>query len=599
MRMHKRGIMKNIKTFITTLSMTTKRYYMTVLHLVMLCVFTILTTRFWYEEGFLLEASYELLERLSLASAYGVLSSFVIHLYLEQKTIFVRGIRQRLAMVFGNVLMFGGWLVLAYHLMENTSAEGFARVMVIGCSLAILALSLPQIKKEGMVQHLTTLITKAALSFLFTLAIFLSQVFIAFSLNHLFELGHLRLLINEYDVLAIFAWTFVFPFLFISMYPKADDELKPLSFVYRIVVFYIAVPLLVVYTFVLYTYFLKLLMEWHFPNNIVANLVLWYLFISHVVVYVLFGVKFTRNEFERLIQKNAGTYLPVLVVPSAIMFFSIYIRISIYGFTVPRYLLLVFAVFNVLGLVMLYVFKRWAHSPVLLLAVTILYNSFFGELSASNVSLRSQQAIVAEKLALAGYVYDDILSGAIAVNDVSLDTEQAMSMSSNLDYIYWNDLDDSLDPDERKINEALHHRVNMIAGDAEPMFAAAQEDYQYIRFQNYDNIYSIGEEEYLFSITSFSSVEVEPFLITADRSRVNFYLSDNNELCASYSIGEMVVNANAGGDYVYHDHFNCGDDLYKVTYVIDYAYFAIDPETGVFIDDQSNFFQSQVILSKE
>jgi len=55
---------------------------------------------------------------------------------------------------------------------------------------------------------------------------------------------------------------------------------------FRILLVYIFTPLVIIYALILLAYFIKILVLWQIPNNLIVNLVIW--FASFSVVYLFF-----------------------------------------------------------------------------------------------------------------------------------------------------------------------------------------------------------------------------------------------------------------------------------------------------------------------
>lgn len=114
---------------------------------------------------------------------------------------------------------------------------------------------------------------------------------------------------------------------------------KPVNVLFR----YIIIPLLLVYLLILYAYFIKVIFLWDWPRGIASYLVITYSFIG------LFTVIFAALR-KKIYQKSAldeffSKYFFWLIIPLLVVFYlAIFKRVSDYGFTEKRYLLLVLAI---------------------------------------------------------------------------------------------------------------------------------------------------------------------------------------------------------------------------------------------------------------
>jgi len=64
---------------------------------------------------------------------------------------------------------------------------------------------------------------------------------------------------------------------YVSSYPRL---LKAL-------LIYIVLPIIIVYTAILYAYFARIIITWQWPAGIVAQLVLWYAVMSAIVLFMI------------------------------------------------------------------------------------------------------------------------------------------------------------------------------------------------------------------------------------------------------------------------------------------------------------------------
>ena len=67
---------------------------------------------------------------------------------------------------------------------------------------------------------------------------------------------------------------------------RSIEKLEPAGIYkfFRILVIYVIAPLLTAYTAVFYIYSLRILLNWGWPDGIVANMVLWYALIGTVTM---------------------------------------------------------------------------------------------------------------------------------------------------------------------------------------------------------------------------------------------------------------------------------------------------------------------------
>lgn len=215
--------------------------------------------------------------------------------------------------------------------------------------------------------------------------LFIGLSSILFTVDKLFELD-----INsrwyEYSVYITFIPFFMG--IFLSSYPYTDSlsgEYR-MTKAFRVLLTTIVVPLLMVYTVILYAYCAKILITWEWPKGIVGNLTLWYGFISTVVLFFL-----TPIQEENLFILTFRKIYPLVILPmTVVMFMALSLRIREYGITSMRYTVVMTGVFVVLAM-LYYKWKPYSQNlPIpLMLAVIVLIVSV-GPFSGYHMERRSQ-----------------------------------------------------------------------------------------------------------------------------------------------------------------------------------------------------------------
>jgi hypothetical protein len=151
---------------------------------------------------------------------------------------------------------------------------------------------------------------------------------------------------------------------------------------------------------VLYAYFIKILIEWQLPSNLLGNLVIYYSLISVAALY--FG-HFTKGE-SRWTRIFCGVFPYLLILPTLMMLLSFIVRISQYGFTEPRYYAVLCVIFVLRAISIIKLQKKVRVIP-LALSILLLV-SIFGPLSSFSVSKWSQNRRFERILTEAGMLED-------------------------------------------------------------------------------------------------------------------------------------------------------------------------------------------------
>jgi hypothetical protein len=167
---------------------------------------------------------------------------------------------------------------------------------------------------------------------------------------------------------------------------RTDVEVSDFSKIFKGMFLYIVLPIVSVYTLILYAYFVKILFNFQLPEGVIGNLVLWYALVS---VTTLFFIRDLRSEVPWL-PRFFKIYIPLMSIPLMMLFIALYIRIDAYGMTMPRYFVVALALFSTISLVIMWFRKNDTAVVTMLLLVGFIAISFFGPLSGYSVTLSSQ-----------------------------------------------------------------------------------------------------------------------------------------------------------------------------------------------------------------
>ncbi len=188
--------------------------------------------------------------------------------------------------------------------------------------------------------------------------------------------------------------TFIFhPWFFLAGIPpraaELDGDRKYPRGLYNFTRF-VLVPLVTVYLIILYLYIFKILLTAQIPRGAIGYLVSGVSIVGTLTILLLFpyGSDENRNKIRTSIRVFFYAILPLM----GLLFFSLYLRISEYGFTMNRYTLLVLGAW--LTLTALYFLFHKSKSiqfiPVSLFIIVTL--TAFGPWSGYSTALRSQKA---------------------------------------------------------------------------------------------------------------------------------------------------------------------------------------------------------------
>lgn len=240
-------------------------------------------------------------------------------------------------------------------------------------------------KRKGLAQYILFLYGRFFLTALYAGVLFGGISMMIFTVESLFNLNFNE---NIYmDLFVILAGVFGVTF-FMGSLPEIDEDvdLSSYSKIFRTLFLYIILPIVSVYTVILYAYFVKILIEFELPQGLIGNLVLWYATVS---VLTLFFVRDLKEEVPWL-ERFMNIYIPLMIVPLVMLYIAIGIRIDGYGITMPRYFVVSLALFVTFSLAIMRLKKTDTSVPVTLMLIAFVGVSFFGMFSGYSVTLTHQ-----------------------------------------------------------------------------------------------------------------------------------------------------------------------------------------------------------------
>ncbi|MBP2643802.1 MAG: hypothetical protein H6Q67_1689 [Firmicutes bacterium] len=321
------------------------------------------------------------LSRISMILGLGIPLSLSIKVFFERRPLERASIK---AMIYG-ISIIGLWLYYIF-LLEDMNSISMIRYMAVNISFYCMFIFIPHFyNKENYELYIITLVSRFFVTYLYSvilyagLAAILGTIhvlgLIVFSGKTYFDIGCI--------VFGIFAPTF-----FLGNIPKNHEELMLSCYpnVLKILLLYIIMPLLTVYTITLYIYFAKILITMQWPEGIVSNLVMWYSLLSVTVIFAIYPLRDGNHWARQFIH-----WFPIAILPLlAMMFASLGIRINAYGITENRYFIFLTGIWLVGCMVYLIVRKR-PRTLALTISVAILsLLSVIGPWSCFSVSTASQ-----------------------------------------------------------------------------------------------------------------------------------------------------------------------------------------------------------------
>ncbi len=479
----------------------------------------------------------QLLIRMIFASIIGVLLSTAAQFLLER---FEQLSKYKLLFRISSIIL----AILYFFLLttdDNHSQAMFVRLFV--CSFAIFAIYLfiPSSKGAANFGKVALVHFKSAFtSILYGVVLYLGLLAIYFAIDLLLfnidnkVIGHI----------ANIVFIFFTPMYYLSLLPsfnseadsdkKRTDEASVYPRVLDILVTYIVIPLITVFSAVLSIYFIKILVTGIWPVGQVGPMVLGYS-ATGLFIYIL-GSNLD-NRFNVLFRK----LLPFVLIPLvAMQLASSYIRISAYGITESRYYVVLFGVFSICCAVYLIFSKKKNSNMIVLLAACFAVFSIIPPVDAFNVSKQSQTNRIEKIL-----VKNNMLTDSKIVPNSNISKEDKFEITSITYYMsrmgylkslkwipesYYKDDEGFYSYENFKKLYGFEPNYDKYLPGEEPKYAYASLDADSpIDINGYDTLFKIN----FYSNTNTKEQHIKDFNIDNKKYIITQSSKDNGELVLS------------------------------------------------------------------
>ena len=194
--------------------------------------------------------------------------------------------------------------------------------------------------------------------------------------------------------------------LFLSLLKKTDDDLENYEFpsIFNLLIKFVIIPLIAIYTGVLYIYMAKTVISMQLPKGLISHLVLWYTAFS-VIIMILITPFTQKDKFLG----NFKKYFPYFSIP--LIFASLFAlsqRIYQYGITEKRYYVLIL-IFWLLFCMILFI-RKMNITGIFISLIACVVIAVYTPFSAKSVSNFSQKERLKRMLVKYGALKDGKIS---------------------------------------------------------------------------------------------------------------------------------------------------------------------------------------------
>ncbi|MDU5922432.1 MAG: DUF4153 domain-containing protein [Finegoldia magna] len=390
-----------LKSKLQTLVKTIKIYPMVLFAIFIATIFSIM--EIWKIEFNVLNST--LIVDLIISSLYFAMSYMIVKLIITDKNIEITNGQKALVYAIVSVIMG----LLCYFLIIKVDKSLYLKNQITQMGL-FFALFIGMFvaghfnTEIDYADYAVKIILAIIESLIYCVTIFVGIVAILYTTKELFKLNFN--LSNLIVTCAVVIFLLLNATIILSKFPLkyCEENLKikwltPFKFLFTRII----APLFLIYGSILLLYIIKVVVLKTIPNNIITNLILWYGLLS---VVVLFVSKTVEDKFIKIYDKVQPI---ILLILSGMMFYSIGIRISYYGITEGRYMVVMGGIFIVISMIYYLFFnkKTYITIPTTLLILTLI--SSVGPVSAYNISKidqknRLEKMLIEENLLVNGEI---------------------------------------------------------------------------------------------------------------------------------------------------------------------------------------------------
>lgn len=398
-----------MKKFFEKLIKPTEEYIVAIALIMVATVLNMITIYNNYHQFKTPELIYKIMMLLVTAAIFSVL---------------IKALQKRFDLDYWYQILVVPIMIIIYFYVGDLGITFGVKLVMINGALALMFLMAPFIQRDVDSDYYTYKVFIAlALTMLAYFILTGGIILTIWSTSLLFEFT-IPAILNRQIMIGILG--FVMPTVFLALIPHNEQERDNYpNFILKVVSFAF-VPILTVYTAVVYAYLLKILITFKLPSNVLGNLVIFYAIVSIIILYFSHKLDYGYKVVNRFMT----WYGYFLILPVTVMAYSFIVRIANYGITEPRYYaLLVF--FLVTGSI--FIIKKFnAVKYTLVLLAALLLISIAPGVSAYRLSSMSQEQRFRNLL-------EDyrMLSDNKVTPRYDLSSEQQSEIITYLNYFLW------------------------------------------------------------------------------------------------------------------------------------------------------------------
>jgi len=361
----------------TNINNTSKRFPLALIFIVSITLLLMYLIEFNFDNS-----NREIVERIIGVLTFGIPFSLCINLILE-KYFITLSVKIKLIIHLIELLILYIYFMFFLITYNNVSTT---RLLLISFGTILCFLFIPYLdKKKNIELYVTKIITNFTTSILYSVVIGIGLSLVLLAIKLLLYTNMSSNYFNHIWVLSLVLFNGIY---FISKIPIKDTyyDISNFNKVFKIILIYIVMPIICIYSIVLYIYFAKIIITQVWPEGLVSYLVVSYSAVFIVSIF-LTSLFIPHNRFVKTFNKIFTKIIfPLLIM----MFIAIIIRINEFGITENRYFILIIGIWSTFIMIFINVNKHKNNIIILISLAVVSFLTVCGPLSAFNVSKSSQ-----------------------------------------------------------------------------------------------------------------------------------------------------------------------------------------------------------------
>ena len=276
--------------------------------------------------------------------------------------------------------------LMALNLKPFLWTYGFVFTYVLAAILLLVGVR--RMDNRSFAAHALHVVTQLFFGVVISGLLTIAVMAIFFSFLYIFGIDMLEETTERiYKYILEFIWFFIAPQVCCPFISQGEDEVHEPAKVLRLILNFILSPAVIIYTVILYVYFIKIALVWDLPKGGVAWMVMGFVtvaLVGRLMQYVL------KERYYDWFYRN----FTWIAIPPLIMYWigSIY-RIQLYSFTESRfYLLVAGALMTLFVLMLLWRRTRWFQLMALIFGAAIIVFTYIPGISAKSIGFHCQNA---------------------------------------------------------------------------------------------------------------------------------------------------------------------------------------------------------------